>query len=259
MVVLNTCCIRENADQRLYGTLGQAQGAGRRQARPADRRRGMPGPEGPRADPGEGGLGRRRVRHPQPDERAGVAPAGPDRGPRHGDPRCAIGRVRRQPAARSRRGARGALCRLGEHPDRVRQLLCLLHRALGPRARSQPAGGRHRGGGGVARPPRRDRGDVAGTERQLLRPRHHEAAPALRVVAASGGRRGGDRTDPLHEPAPEGPAARDDRGDGRDARGVRAAPPAASVRERPGVAGHAAGLHGAALSGAARRRPRRHR
>ena len=57
-------------------------------------------------------------------------------------------------------------------------------------------------------------------------------------------RRGrGHRARPLHQPAPQGPAARDDRGHGRDARGVRAAPPAAPVGERPGAARHAPGLH----------------
>ena len=38
-----------------------------------------------------------------------------------------------------------------------------------------------------------------------------------------------------------------------DARGVRAAPPAAAVGERPGAARHAPGLHGAALPRAAGR------
>ena len=33
VVVLNTCCIRENADQRLYGTLGRLKELRRRQAR----------------------------------------------------------------------------------------------------------------------------------------------------------------------------------------------------------------------------------
>ena len=57
-------------------------------------------------------------------------------------------------------------------------------------------------------------------------------AELLRAVGAVDGHPAG----PLHEPAPEGPAARDDRGHGRDPRGVRAAPPATAVGERPGAA-----------------------
>ena len=73
---------------------GTAQGAGRRQAGPADRGRGVPGPEGPRAHPGEGGMGRRRLRHAQPGERAGAAAAVPGPRARHGDPRRPGARVR---------------------------------------------------------------------------------------------------------------------------------------------------------------------
>ena len=77
VVVLNTCCIRENADQRLYGTLGRLKEL-------VDAKPGLqiavgrlPGPEGPRAHPGEGGLGRRGVRHAQPEPRRRCCCAGP--------------------------------------------------------------------------------------------------------------------------------------------------------------------------------------
>ena len=50
VVVLNTCCIRENADNKLYGHLGHLKALAGAPARHADRRRRLPGPEGPRAD-----------------------------------------------------------------------------------------------------------------------------------------------------------------------------------------------------------------
>ena len=83
--------------------------------------------------------------------------------------------------------------------------------------------------------------------------------PAVRRAAPGGRRRRGHPAGPLHEPAPEGPAARDDRGHGRDAGGVRAPPPAAAVGQRPGAGRHAPRLHRRALPRAAGRRPRRHR
>ena len=49
VVVLNTCCIRENADNKLYGHLGRLKALKARAARPADRGRRLPRPEGPRA------------------------------------------------------------------------------------------------------------------------------------------------------------------------------------------------------------------
>ena len=47
VVVLNTCCIRENADNKLYGHLGHLKSLKDAAARPADRGRRLPRAEGP--------------------------------------------------------------------------------------------------------------------------------------------------------------------------------------------------------------------
>ena len=259
-MVLNTCCIRENADQKLYGTLGQPQGAGRRQAGPADRRGWVPGPEGPRAHPAEGRMGRRRLRHAQPDQRAGPAAAG------------------RRPRARSWRSSTGR--RPSGHrtpcsaPARCRELpyaawvniqtgcdnscaFCIVPSVRGPEV-SRPVDDIVAEVEVLAR-----RGvtevtllgqNVNSYGRDITR-RRPLFADLLRAVGAVEG----IGAHPLHQPAPQGPAARDDRGHGRDARGVRAAAPAPAVGERPGAARHAARLHGRALPGAAGRGPGRHR
>ena len=54
VVVFNTCCIRENADNKFYGHLGNLKTL--RESRPgdADRGRGVPGPDGRGADPRAG-------------------------------------------------------------------------------------------------------------------------------------------------------------------------------------------------------------
>ena len=80
-------------------------------------------------------------------------------------------------------------------------------------------------------------------------------ADLLREVGAVEGIQPG----PLHESASQGPAPRDHRGDGDDARGVRAPPPAAAVGQRPGALDHATGLHRLALPGPSGRGPRRDR
>ena len=106
---------------------------------------------------------------------------------------------------------------LGHHPGRVRQLVHLLHRADRPRSRDQPAHGRHRARGRGARRRRRARDHRARPERQLLRarPRRRAVPPAVRRPAACARRGRRHRPHPLHVAAPEGPPARDHRGDGR--------------------------------------------
>ena len=104
----------------------------------------------------------------------------------------------------------------------------------------------------------RHRGHAARPERQLLRARHHPTAPAVRRAVAGGGGGGRDTTGALHEPPPEGPAARDDRGHGRDQRRVRAPPPALAVGQRPCARRHAPGLYAPSATSTAwpRRAPR---
>ena len=47
VVVLNTCCVRENADNKLYGQLGRLKSAEGAPSRSPDRGGRLPGAEGP--------------------------------------------------------------------------------------------------------------------------------------------------------------------------------------------------------------------
>ena len=69
VVVLNTCAVRENADNRLYGNLGQLRPVKDGPPGHADRRRRLSRPEGPRGDRPARAVGRRRLR----DAQRGVA------------------------------------------------------------------------------------------------------------------------------------------------------------------------------------------
>ena len=102
-----------------------------------------------------------------------------DRGPGRGpvgprDPRGAATTPRTRFADGDAGPPRPPLRRVGDHPGRLRQLLRVLHRPVGPRSRAEPAlrGARRRGGG--ARRGRDVRGHPARPERQLLRPRPHD-------------------------------------------------------------------------------------
>ena len=183
-MVLNTCCIRENADQRSTAPSATSR-RWARQARPADRRGRMPGPEGP-------GRIRRRWA---------------------GSTWCSARTTwRRRPdcCARARRGAARRDARRAR--PRGRAATPLLGALRGARARPTPRGSPSRPGATTPAPsascPRcagrevsrpldeivaevaragrrgRHRGDAARPERQLLRARHHAAPPALRRPAA---------------------------------------------------------------------------
>ena len=81
--------------------------------------------------------------------------------------------------------ARDHLQRLGHDPDRLRQLVRVLHRAGRPRAGDQPAVRRHRRRGRGAGRRRRHRGHAARPERQLLRARPHARRPAGAATPAA--------------------------------------------------------------------------
>ena len=151
-----------------------------------------------------------------------------------------------------------ALLGVGHHPDRLRQHLRLLHRAVGAGQGDQPAVRRGRGRGPGPGRRRHRRGHAARPERQLLRPRPHPAAGrcspsccgrSARSTASAGSatrartrRTCGPRRS---RPWPTSAAV------------VRAPPPAAPVGERPDPGGHAPGLHRRALPGEAGRGPGR--
>ena len=135
--------------------------------------------------------------------------------------------------------------------------LLVLHRAVDPRPRGQPSGGELVAEVARARRRRRARGDAAGPERQLLRPRPAaRSAGHVRAAAGRARRRRRDRPDPLHEPAPQGHARGRDPRARRAAGAVRAHPPAAAVGLEHGAQADAPHLHARALPRPGRADPR---
>jgi len=65
VVVFNTCAVRENADNRLYGNLGHLLPVKSSHPGHADRCGRLPGAEGPGRDRRAGPVGGRRIRHAQ--------------------------------------------------------------------------------------------------------------------------------------------------------------------------------------------------
>ena len=214
VVVFNTCAVRENADNKLYGNLGHLAPVKAAAARHADRRGRLPGPEGPRHDHHEGAVGRRRLRHPQHRLPAGPARARPRAGGGAGrDPRVARG-LPVDAADPARVGVRRVgvsvsvgcnnTCTFCIVPEPARQ-------GEGPPARRHP--GRDPGAGRRGR----QRGHAARAERQRVRRGVRRPAGVLEAAACLRRDRGA-RAGALHLAPPGGVQRRRDRGDGRDAR-----------------------------------------
>ena len=251
VVVLNTCCIRENADNKLYGNLGHLKS---RQGAAARACRSRWAAAWPRRTASSSSSGRRTSTW------CSAPTTWRTRSTCCGAPSCEgpVTEILEESGGlplRAAGAARPAVLGLGHHPDRLRQPLRVLHRARGAGRGDQPAVRRDRRRGRGARGRRHGRDHAARAERQLLRPRPHQAAAPVRRPAPRGRRGRRHPPGPLHQPAPEGPAARDDRGDGRDAGGLRAPPPAAAGRQRPHAGGHAPRLHRRALPREAGRAP----
>ena len=148
-------------------------------------------------------------------------------------------RPRRSPRLRGRPGPPPDAAAARRHPHRVphdharlRPPLHVLHRPPDPRARGQPAAGRHRARGrGDARPGRR-RGGAAGPERQQLRPRRPRP-PLLRRAAA---RRGGDRL-PARQVHHQPPDELHERRDRRDRLVARTSATTCTFRSSPAATG----------------------
>ena len=167
VVVFNTCAVRENADNRLYGNLGHLMPV----------KTAHPGMQiavgGCLAQKDRAGIaerapvGGRRVRHAQHRLAPGAARTGPGAGRGAGRDRGVAGAV----PVGAARPPRIPVRRVGRHLRGLQQHLHLLHRAQPARPRGRPPSRRcprrDRGAGQRGRA----RGHAAGAERQLLRSR----------------------------------------------------------------------------------------
>ena len=170
VVVFNTCAIRENADNRLYGNLGHL--------KPLKDKDPTCGSSSPgawhrriRADPAAGAVGRHRGGHPRAAAPARAAPATSERrGPQMDVREYTEDFPSALPSARD-----DAVPCVGVDRAWVRQRLHVLHRPArtGPPALAPDRRHPRRGPGARARG--RGRGHAARAERQHLRPRRDGA------------------------------------------------------------------------------------
>ena len=170
VVVLNTCCIRENADNKLYGTLGwlkpwKEERDGRQIVVAgclAQKDRDLVRQKAPYVDVV---LGTHNVHRTAELIERGSPRRADHRDPRRGGarrsgdvPQCAAG------------ASRDHVQRVGHHPDRLRQLVRVLHRPGSSRRRDQPSVRRRRRRGHSSGVRGCQRGHAPRPERQQLRP-----------------------------------------------------------------------------------------
>ena len=262
LVVFNTCCIRENADNKFYGHLGQFKAL--RESRP-----GMQIAVGGCLAQKDRDAIRARAGHVDVvfgTHNLARAPALLRQAAAHGPRRRDPGRTRHRRAPRISPLALSAARELPYAAWVTIQMgcdnscaFCIVPQVRGPEV-SRPvddivAEVKSLSARGVTEVTLLGQ-NVNSYGRDITRRRPLFARPPAR---RGGGRRGA--AGPLHEPAPEGPPSRDHRGHGRDAGGVRAPPPAPAIGERPGADRHAPRLprrsrYLARLAAAAGRHPR---
>ena len=257
-------------------------------ARPADRRRRLPRPEGPRAALRAGAASSTRSSGPTTSagsRRSSSSPATggesvlevPDAPGRDEETAFADARWRSDTTSPTRPGSRSRSAATTRAPS-ASSRRCAGRRRAGPSASSSARSRRLSARGTVevtllgqnvnsygrdltTRWRGAGAGDAElrlGRRRAWVRAGAAQGPAAVRRPAPRGRRGRGHPPGPLHEPAPEGPPPRDDRRDGRDRRGLRAAPPAAAVGQRPRARGDAprATPPSATSSGSRRREPR---
>ena len=241
VVVFNTCAIRENADNRLYGNLGHLRPL--KAARTRELRIVVAGclaqkdqGEIQRARP----VGRRR--HRDPCAAAAPGAARPSRARRPADGRARVHRDLSFAPSR-RRGTTTLQAWVSIAPG-CDNALHVLHRPARARAPAVALDRRHprRGAGAGARAAwSRSRCSARTSTRSAATSRSRDRArrPLFARASARGRRRRGHPARAVHQPAPARLHARRDRGDGRVASRVRAHPLPAAVRVGPGAAGDA--------------------
>ena len=168
------------------------------QPRHADRRRRLPGPEGPRHDRPQGALGRRGLRHAQHRLAARAAGARPDRGRGAGRDRRVAGGLPLDAADPARVRLRG----LGRDLRRLQQHLHLLHRAGAARQGEGPPSRRHPGRGrGAGRPRASSRSPCSARTSTPTASDFGDRQAFGKLLRACGDDRG-PGAGPLHLPAP---------------------------------------------------------
>ena len=252
VVVLNTCCIRENADNKLYGKLGHLKSQKAERPGLRDHRQRLPGPEGPRPHPAAGRPRRRRGRHPQraPGRRAAARRrASAVRSSRSGTRRSTRPRPSPRPCRSKREVDFSAWVTIQIGCDNT-CAFCIVPSVRGQEI-SRPFGElvaevERLAADGVSEVTLLGQnvnsyGRDLTSDRRTAEPSidddargrvpvgHRPCSPgpaAVRRPARRGGAVDGIRPGALHQPPPQGPAARDHRGHGRQPGGLQPPPPA---------------------------------
>ena len=220
----------------------------------ADRRRRLPGPEGPRPDRRAGAVGGRRVRHAQPGRAAGAARARPAQQAR---PQVEIVEALQDfpselPSRRESPFSAWVSVSVGCDNTCT---FCIVPSLRGTRDR--PAPRRRAGRDPRARRHRRRRGDAARPERELLRPLVRRSAARSASCCAPAARSTGLERVRFTSPHPRDFTDDVHRRDGRDAERHAAAAHAAAVRVGRRAARDAPLLPARALPGDHRQGARR--